>query len=181
MVFFWAPVTGATTGGSVYPRTELRETFKNGKKRNWRYREGSHSLRASLEVTQLPSTRKVVIGQMHAKDTPRPYIKLVYREERGVGYVNVELRHRPSDVKSPVVMTYKSMPLDTRFNYSIDVSRTGKLKVAINSLEYHGQIDKAWASKYFYFKAGMYTLDNQGPRSEGGRAKFYSLSAVHKP
>lgn len=178
-LFFWAPVTGTTTKNSVYPRSELRETFPDGKLRNWLYSEGNHSLKASLAVTQVPSSGKVVIGQVHSKDNPTPYIKLQYRVERGVGYVNVELRNKPADAKSPVVMAYKSMPLNTRFNYSIDISRKGDLKVAINGLTYTGKVDPAWAGKRFYFKAGVYTLDNVGPATEGGRTVFHQLSATH--
>ncbi|KAB0545817.1 polysaccharide lyase family 7 protein, partial [Pseudomonas palleroniana] len=36
-VFFWAPVTGATTTNAIYPRSELRETYSNGTLRNWLY------------------------------------------------------------------------------------------------------------------------------------------------
>ncbi|MFT0623365.1 polysaccharide lyase family 7 protein [Ectopseudomonas guguanensis] len=178
-LIFWAPVTGTSTANSPYPRTELRETFADGKLRNWLYKEGSHHLSASLAVTQVPSSGKVVIGQVHSKDNPTPFIKLQYQFERGVGYVNLELRRKPGDIKSPVVMTYRSMPLDTRFNYAIDISRNGDLRVTIDGLTYTDRIDPAWADKRFYFKAGVYTLDNQGPSSEGGRAVFHQLRATH--
>jgi hypothetical protein len=178
-LIFWAPVTGTSTANSPYPRTELRETFADGKLRNWLYKEGSHHLSASLAVTQVPSSGKVAIGQVHSKDNPTPFIKLQYQFERGVGYVNLELRRKPGDIKSPVVMTYRSMPLDTRFNYAIDISRNGDLRVTIDGLTYTDRIDPAWADKRFYFKAGVYTLDNQGPSSEGGRAVFHQLRATH--
>lgn len=178
-LLFWAPVTGTSTSNSLYPRSELRETFADGKQRNWLYKEGNHRLAASLAVTQVPSSGKIVIGQVHSKDNPTPYIKLQYQLVQGVGYVNLELRRKPGDIKSPVVMTYRSMPLNTRFNYAIDISRKGDLKVSIDGLTYTDKIDPAWASKRFYFKAGVYTLDNQGPPSEGGRAVFHQLRATH--
>ena len=178
-LLFWAPVTGTSTSNSPYPRSELRETFADGKQRNWLYKEGNHRLAASLAVTQVPSSGKIVIGQVHSKDNPTPYIKLQYQLVQGVGYVNLELRRKPGDIKSPVVMTYRSMPLNTRFNYAIDISRKGDLKVSIDGLTYTDKIDPAWASKRFYFKAGVYTLDNQGPPSEGGRAVFHQLRATH--
>jgi len=177
---FWAPVTGTSTGGSTYPRSELRETFSDGKLRNWYYREGSHSLRAALTVQQVPSSGKIVVGQIHNKDNPTPYLKIVYQQVRGTGYINVELRKKPMDAKSPVVMTYKGMPLNTRFSYALDVSKQGDLRVAINGQVYSGKIDRGWADKRFYFKAGVYTIDNQGPASEGGRVVFHQLSAVHR-
>ncbi|MES2820287.1 MAG: polysaccharide lyase family 7 protein [Pseudomonadota bacterium] len=179
-LFFWAPVTGTSTGGSTYPRSELRETLPDGKHHNWLFPSGSHYLKASLEVAQVPSTGKIVIGQIHCKDNPTPYLKIVYQQTRGVGYVNVELRQKPGDVKSPIVMSYKSMPLNTRFDYSINVTKAGSLRVDIGGMTYTGKIDPAWTSKHFYFKAGVYTLDNVGPATEGGKALFHALSMGHK-
>lgn len=180
-ITFWAPVTGTTTKNSSYPRSELRETFSNGKARNWLYREGTHRLQARLAVAQVPSTGDVVIGQLHSKDNPTPYVKLVYSMERGVGYLGVALRRRPQDKASPIVMTYKSMPLGRFFDYSIEVAKDGRLHIKLAGMEYVDQVDPAWAAKRFYFKAGMYVLDNKGPASEGGMAVFDQLSVSHTP
>jgi hypothetical protein len=179
-VTFWAPVTGTTTMGSSYPRSELRETHSNGEERSWLYSEArSNYLRAILEMKKVPSSGKVVIAQIHAEDAPNPLLKIQYRQVRGVGYVDLTLRRKPYDDKSPIVMTYKSMPLDTRFGYSVELSRYGKLNVNIAGLEYSNQIDSAWAKKRLYFKAGVYTLDNSGTTSEGGKAVFYKLNMGH--
>ena len=95
--------------------TELREAYADGTPRNWKYTEGTATLSARMEVNQLPSVGAVIIGQIHAKDNPYPFLKLSYRMDRGVGYLDVTLRRKPSDASSPVVLTYKSMPLDTSF------------------------------------------------------------------
>lgn len=179
-VTFWAPVTGTTTKGSSYPRSELRETHSNGKERNWLYGESASSyLRASLAVKKVPSSGKIVIAQIHAEDAPHPLLKIQYRQVRGVGYVDLTLRDKPYDDKSPIVMSYKSMPLDTRFDYSVNLSREGMLRVNIAGLEHSEKIDSAWAKKQLYFKTGVYTLDNSGPSTEGGKATFYKLNVGH--
>lgn len=180
-ITFWAPVTGTPTGNSHFPRSELRETYPDGTLRNWLYREGNHALRATVAVTQVPSSGTVVIGQMHSKDNISPFIKLVYRQLNGVGYVNVSLRNKPTDTASPTVMSYKGMPLNYPFSYSIEVSRSGLVKVNVAGKVYQKQIDPSWNNYRFYYKAGMYNLDNAGTASEGGRVSFESLGVTHVP
>ncbi|MCY1357432.1 Alginate lyase [compost metagenome] len=180
-IVFWTPVSGTSTGRSDFPRTELREAHADGKPHNWRYSEGSSSLSASLEVNQLPSVGGVIVGQIHALDNPYPLLKLSYRLERGVGYLEVTLRNKPSDKASPVVLTYKSMPLHTRFDYAFRVSPNGQLDVDVAGLKYSTRLNSAWSKTYFYFKAGSYIPDNQGPASEGGRLVFHDLRVGHQP
>jgi hypothetical protein len=177
---FWAPVTGTHTKGSNYPRSELRETFADGKHRNWYYKEGLHQLSAELTVKQVPSQGRIVIGQIHSKDSSKPYLKILYHQVNGTGYVYTELRKRPGDSDSPTVMTYKGMPLNTPFRYEIDLAKNGELRVEINGLVHTSKIDSAWAKKRLYFKAGVYTLDNKGPSSEGGRVEFHKLWVAHR-
>jgi hypothetical protein len=177
---FWAPVTGTSTNLSSFPRTELRETGADGRPYNWRYSEGTSYLRASLEVSQVPSSGKVVIGQIHASGNAYPFVKVQYRQVRGVGYVDLTVRHKPNDPESPVMLSYTSMPLNTVFDYALRMSPTGELDVNLNGLTYHHRLDPAWAKQALYFKAGLYVLDKSGPASEGGRAVFHSLEMGHR-
>jgi hypothetical protein len=179
-VVFWAPVTGATTKGSSYPRSELRESFRDGKQRNWYYKDAMNELTAELTVKQVPSSGRIVIGQIHSKDNPTPYLKILYQQVNGTGYVYTQLRKKPGDRSSPTVMTYKGMPLDMPFRYEIDLAKSGELRVAINGLVHKSKIDSAWVNKRLYFKAGVYTLDNKGPVSEGGRVEFHKLWVGHR-
>ncbi|QKE62407.1 polysaccharide lyase family 7 protein [Aquipseudomonas campi] len=178
---FWAPVSGTSTNLSDYPRTELREAYADGKPRNWLYTEGTATLSARLAVNQLPSVGGVIIGQIHAKDNPYPFLKLSYRLDRGVGYLDVTLRKKPTDSASPVVLTYKSMPLNTAFDYSFKVSPSGRLDVNVAGMQYSTTVNSAWAKKAFYFKTGNYIPDNQGPAAEGGRVTFYDIKVGHQP
>src|ERR1043166_3993018 len=62
---FWCPVTGAFTVALTYPRTELRESLDGATtNENWTG-TGTHLLEAQCQVNQLPSSGKVVIGQIH--------------------------------------------------------------------------------------------------------------------
>jgi hypothetical protein len=71
-VQFWTPVTGTRTENAIYPRSELRETYADGRLRNWTYPEADNYLRATLAVNQVPSSGKIVIGQIHAYDSQKP-------------------------------------------------------------------------------------------------------------
>lgn len=177
---FWAPVTGTHTKDSSYPRSELRETFSNGEQRNWYYKDAIHELSAELTVRQVPSSGRIVIAQIHSKDSSKPYLKIIYHQVNGTGYIYTELRRKPGDRDCPTVMTYKGMPLDTPFKYEIDLAPSGELRVDINGLVHTSRIDSAWAKKRLYFKAGAYTLDNKGPSSEGGRVEFHKLWVAHR-
>ncbi len=179
-VVFWAPVTGTTTKGSSYPRSELREAYSTGVKRNWKYTAASNNrLSARLAVEKVPSEGRIIIGQIHAKDLSAPYLKVIYNQIRGVGYVTVEARKKPKDAKSPVIMSYTGMPLGQTFTYDEQLSKKGLLKVAINGQTYQEQINSNWNKYYLYFKAGSYVTDNKGPSIEGGRVRFLDLRASH--
>lgn len=61
---FQTPVTGVTTGGSSFPRTELREMAdSSGTEAAWHVSDGTATLTTDLAVTQVPSTGKVVVQQ----------------------------------------------------------------------------------------------------------------------
>ncbi|KAL9643645.1 hypothetical protein ABK040_016097 [Willaertia magna] len=66
-VRFRAPITGVTTKGSNFPRTELREMKDNGKTRaSWSSMIGTHKMFIQQSITALPFKRKhIVAGQIH--------------------------------------------------------------------------------------------------------------------
>ncbi|WP_207282877.1 polysaccharide lyase family 7 protein [Pseudomonas sp. FW300-N2F2] len=179
-IVFWAPVTGSHTGKSEYPRSELRETSKDGKLRNWRYNSGTHALKGSLAVNQVPSEGRVVVAQIHAKDAPTPLLKLVYRYAKGTGNIDVEYRVKPKDQKSPVIYTVPNVPLNKAFSYSLQMDKQGKLSVLIGSTGKQVTLDPSWYGYDFYFKAGVYTLDNKGYSNEGGKVTYTKLDVSHK-
>ncbi|SDB03916.1 Alginate lyase [Pseudomonas sp. NFACC23-1] len=179
-IVFWAPVTGSHTGKSEYPRSELRETNKDGKLRNWRYNSGTNTLKGTLAVNQVPSEGRVVVAQIHAKDAPTPLLKLVYRYAKGTGNIDVEYRVKPKDKKSPVIYTVPNVPLNKDFSYSLQMDKQGKVSVLIGNTGKQVKLDPSWYGYDFYFKAGVYTLDNKGYSNEGGKVTYTKLDVSHK-
>ncbi len=130
-VFFWAPVTGATTTNAIYPRSELRETYSNGTLRNWLYPAADNKLAATLAVSQVPSTGKVVIGQIHAKDSTSPMVKLEYQYKTysSTGNIVAKVRMRPDDETGQVITIATGIKLNQSFSYLIHLSPAGVLTI----------------------------------------------------
>jgi hypothetical protein len=167
-VTFWVPVTGSTTADARYPRSELRETQHDGRLDNWLHASSDSYLSAVLQVDQVPSRNKVVIGQIHSTDVPGsqndPLLKLQYHYRRGVGRVELLLRARPGDS---------------------DVTPSGRIGISVASTDgdngsLYRQLSSSWSKQYLYFKAGAYIQDNSGADSEGGRVTFYHLNSLHR-
>ena len=97
-LFFYVPISGTTTPNANYPRTELRETFPDGRLRNWTYPRGNHNMISGVVVTQVPSSGRIVIGQIHAYQQLTPLMKLEYRlhPTTGNGSIVAIVRLKPS-------------------------------------------------------------------------------------
>jgi len=181
-VFFWAPVNGTTTKSATYPRSELRETHADGTLRNWTYPSADHYLRAALKVSQVPSTGKIVIGQIHAHNSTAPLLKLEYQYKTKTRTGNVVVKVRPTPGSATQVYNVLSgIPLNQRFTYSIHLTPKGTLGVNVNDKKWSTRVDSSWAPKPLYFKAGVYTQDNSGYETEAGAATFYKLEIEHRP
>ncbi|KAF1055090.1 MAG: hypothetical protein GAK43_00519 [Stenotrophomonas maltophilia] len=183
-VVFWAPVNGSHTSNSEYPRTELRETQSNGKPFNWRYARMDSQLRASLRIDTLPSSRRVVIGQIHSdgwgSGDAAPLVKLVYQLRLDQGRILAQVRSRPDDATTKEFTVLDGIPMGRRFSYRLGVSHEGVLSISVNDQKLTQQLDPQWANQGLYFKAGVYLQDNRGPVSEGGQATFSELSIHHQ-
>ncbi len=182
-LFFWAPVNGTTTANASYPRSELRETFADGALRNWTYPAADNSLSATLSVGQVPSTGKIVIGQIHAYGSDKPLLKLEYQYKTSSASANIvaKVRSSPLDEVGQTITVLKGIALNQRFTYVLNLSPTGRLSLMINSTLWSQQLDSSWAPKPLYFKAGVYPQDNTGYETEAGNATFYSLKINHQP
>lgn len=180
-LFFWAPVTGATTQNAKYPRTELRETFTDGSLRNWTYPEADNSLSATLLVSKVPSSGKIVIGQIHAYNSTKPMLKVEYQysDSSRSGAIVAKLRKSPGSSEGTVITIARNVPLNTKFNYVIHLSKSGALGISARDQNMSTKVGSGWKTKPLYFKAGAYTQDNTGYTSEGGKVTFYALKARH--
>lgn len=188
-VTFWVPVTGSTTADARYPRSELRETKHDGSLNNWQHASSDNYLSAVLKVEQVPSSNKVVIGQIHSTDVPGsqndPLLKVQYHYRRGIGRVELLLRARPGDSEVQNILLADNIQLGERFGYDLRVTPSGRLGVAVASSEgdkgtHYRQLSSRWNTQYLYFKAGAYIQDNAGPDSEGGRVTFHHLNSLHR-
>ena len=180
-IIFWAPVNGTTTENATYPRSELRETYADGSLRNWLYPDADNSLTAALKVTQVPSTGKIVIGQIHAKNSTSPLLKLEYQYKawQGTGNIVAKVRINPSDATGQVITIASGVPLNQRFTYHIHLTPNGTLSISSYNRNWNAQINSEWAVKPLYFKAGVYTQDNTGYETEAGSATFEELEIKH--
>lgn len=183
---FWCPVDGVTTSGSSYPRTELREQL-DGANYNWNYTSFDSILTATVAVMQVPSTTKIVIGQIHDNGaggiSGQPLIKLIYDTANG-GELRANYRLLPTDANSQPAVTIKTgIALGSPFAYTIKLTKAGLLTVQYNGespVVIVASLATAWQAQGLYFKAGDYVQDNAGASSEGGGIKFMALAITHR-
>ena len=181
-LFFWSPVTGSKTENAIYPRTELRETYSNGTLKNWYYPDADNTLRATLSVSQVPSSGKIVIGQIHAYKSQKPLVKVEYqyKTKTATGNIVAKVRMRPDESESRVITVASNVPLEKSFTYVINLNKAGLLSVNAADSEWNDRIGAAWGDKPLYFKAGVYVQDNSGDSKEGARVTFAKLDIDHE-
>ena len=174
---FWCPVTSGTSGSSSSPRTEYRETeAETATSFNWRPEDFlSSRMDGVTRIQTVPSSEKVIFAQLHASGAPAPFVKLFRNGQE----LRAEVRFRPSQTESPVVIR---LPVgNARASYSIEVTGGGQLIIVLNGERFECPIDEDWDQYQFYFKAGAYVIDNEGPESEGGWVVYENLSVTHEP
>lgn len=177
---FWAPVDGATTQGSSYPRSELRELLNAGNDRsNWTC-AGNSVLDARLRVNAVPSSSgKLVIGQIHGYDSA-PLVKLRYQySPTGGGRIDALVHRTPFDTGDLAYPLASGIALDQMFYYRLVVSH-GLLSMSVNgATPVTHAIDASWSAIGLYFKAGAYVQASGSSATDGGRATFYRIAASH--
>lgn len=180
-LFFWAPVTGSKTASAKYARSELRETNTDGSVRNWKYADANNTLKATMMVTQVPSTGKVVIGQIHVYGSNEPLLKVEYqyKEKLGTGNIVAKIRMTPDQDDPTVVTVATGVPMNKSLNYIIQLTNAGTLNVTAYNKTWTTKIGSGWSSAQMYFKAGVYVQDNTGYATEGGSTTFTKLAIAH--
>jgi hypothetical protein len=183
----YAPVRGATTPGSDYPRSELREMTTGGDNAAWDPTRTRGTLRASLAVTNLYTPRssgdvaRVTLAQI--KGPGSAAVLMMYYDAEGSIYFreNDQPKVYPKSLASKPV----DIPLGQRFDYLI-VSDTIRVSVTIT---YKGVAYKAswaisnsrWSGKRVYFKTGAYGQGNEDTGTGGCRVLFYQLPKPTHP
>ena len=77
-------------------------------------------------------------------------------------------------------MEKPNVALNKVFTYTLQMDKQGKVTVLINNLGKQVKLDPSWYGYNFYFKAGVYTLDNVGYATEGGKVTYSKLDVSHK-
>ena len=169
---FWCPV--ALNGSNGFPRSELRELVNpTNDNQNWTG-FGSHILDAQCAVLQIPSSQKVVIGQIHsATGAELPLVKLQYNS----GRVEALVKQSPTD-ETDTHLDFGPAEIGAPLNYELSLEN-GLLSVTVNGSNQAMNvfaIDPNWQFQTFFFKAGDYCQDNAGSADEGALVQFYRLS-----
>ena len=159
---FRAPVDGATTKGSSYPRCELRERGAA-----WSTSDGPHTMVLTQAITRLPAKKPhVVAGQIHdAKDDV-----IMIRLEGAKLFVEGGGKN--------LGMLDPAYRLGTFFTVKI-VAAGGRIRV-----DYEGapKVDVERRAEGCYFKAGVYTQSNLAKgdvAGELGEVVVRSLQIAH--
>jgi hypothetical protein len=182
---FKADVDGASTSGSKYARSELRE-MNGHDKAAWSLSEGG-TLTATLKVDETPikdggTPGRVVVGQIHGQDDE--LVRLYYEsgkvyfmnDQAGPDNKETKFTFKNEDGKQP------NISLGETFSYMIE-ARGSKLlvKIKADGQEYifDTSINSVWNSDTFYFKAGVYLGVNESTGSGEGQVSFYGLDFSH--
>lgn len=173
-VIFRAHTGGATTSGSNYPRSELREMTSNGASNaSWSSGSGTHTMEIDQAITNLPVVKKhIVAGQIHDGSDD----VIVFRLEGTKLFIDINGDDGPTLTSSYV--------LGTRFKVKFVVSNNQTKCYYNDVLMYTHNQSYSGA----YFKAGAYTQSscqpgkNPGPTescSAYGEVVIYGLSVTH--
>lgn len=169
-VRFRAAVNGVTTGGSDYPRSELREMGNGTEKMEWSPAKGSHTMVINQAITHLPADKQhVVAGQIHGGSDDMT----VFRLEGTKLYVT-----NGDDAHHKLVID--NYQLGTKFEAKF-VAEGGKVTAYFNG---QPQTTIESQSTTAYFKAGAYTqanCSNSAPCAENnyGEVEIYDLKVTH--
>ena len=182
---FKAAVDGATTSGSNYARSELRE-MKGETRAAWKLSEGG-TLTATLEVDAVPKKSdgtpgRIIVGQIHGED--EELVRLYYEngkmyfmnDQAGSGNSETKFLLKNASGQEP------SISLNEKFSYKIDAhGDTLKVDVYADGQTYSStsKINSVWQSDTFYFKAGLYLGVNESNGSGAAQVSFHGLDFGH--
>lgn len=169
---FRAPVNGVTTGGSNYPRSELREMSNNGKTNaSWSSNSGTHEMIIDEAIMHVPKDKPhVVAGQIHDDSDDIIVVRLEYPNL----YINV-------DGKNKFILddNYK---LGKRFTIQFIVNNDQTKMYYNKSKDPVYILNKNYSGAYF--KAGVYTQSNCSKENicnnnNYGEVMIYNVQVSH--
>lgn len=155
-VQFRVRADAATTTGSTFPRSELRETRADGSEMAFDAMSGTHELRVKARITHLPSADpEVIVAQLHNGATER----ISVRTQLVSSQVKLLVRINGTQADPRLSEAY---PVGTEFDIRIRVSSGGVVEVFYNGATeptVTGQLESTGSASWF-FKAGCYAQFN---------------------
>lgn len=173
-VLFITNAGGATTKGSQYPRTELREM--NGPdesdKASWSSVQGYHEMVNVLSINKIPLVKQdMVASQIH--DGKSDVMEVLIKKSRL--YVRGSVGNRPKDYGT----LEENYVLGTKFSVKI-VCTDGRIKVYYNNVP---KLDfKYVGDDKNYFKVGCYMQSNPSKGEDPdtlGEVEVFSSVVTH--
>jgi hypothetical protein len=183
---FRAMVDGATTSGSKYPRTELREMNGVDVRAAWKLSQGG-TMTATLKVDSVPiynngEPGRLIVGQIHGQNDE--LVRLYYQggtvhfvNDRSLSGGEATFRFKNASGQEP------NISLGEKFSYMINAKGDRLLvKIFADGQEYVSdtKINSVWQSDTFYFKAGVYLGVNETQGKGWGQTSFYGLDFSHQ-
>lgn len=172
---YWCSVLDDTKGSSKYPRTEGRQTLPDSSASfNWMLGSAKHSMAGRVRVEAAPSSGKVIIGQIHAVNSPNPFLMVTWWS----GSVRIESRNVP--LGSARTLIEKAVPLGQPFDYNVQVDEIGELGVSLDELRSTSPVSSSLKKLPFFLKAGAYVIDNKGAATEGGLVVYEAFDVFNE-
>jgi hypothetical protein len=166
-VVFTANAGGATTSGSSYPRSELRE-MNGTEKAAWSNKSGTHVLEVRQAVLAVPPAKpEVVTAQIH--DSSDDVMEVRLEGERLIA------QYDDGNEDITIDPAYR---LGTPFNLRV-VAAGGRVEVFYNGVR---KAEIARSGSGWYFKTGSYLQSNtsKGDRPDAvARVVIYSARVTH--
>jgi hypothetical protein len=175
-VLFITPAGGATTKGSQYPRTELREMSGPCEKDKacWSSRQGYHEMVNVLSINAIPLVKQdLVASQIH--DGESDVMEVLIKKSRL--YVRGSVDSKPKDYGT----LQDNYVLGTKFTVKI-VCTGGRIKVYYNNLQTPKLDFKYVGDDKNYFKVGCYIQSNPSKGEDPdtvGEVEVFSSTVVH--
>lgn len=174
-VVFRAPAGGATTDGSDFARSELREMTDGGTEQAaWSSEDGTHTMVVREAVTELPPAHpSIVAGQVHGGDSYLVLVRLdgdhlyVKADDEDAG--DLDDHYRLGDVFD---LTLRAAGGRVRVTYAPVAAGRAPVSVEVGA-----------RCSSCYFKAGAYLQSNPSTGDEAdaeGAVTLYRLQVTHR-
>jgi hypothetical protein len=171
----YCPVSGYTTPGSSYARTEFRELTGDKKLAAWSNKTGAHAMKWTASLEEFPKNKpQVVIGQIHDSKDDVFFIRFTGKTPT-TGFLEVchdSTKYGVLDPELSLSQKFHCSILCTKEQTVITyVKETYTKQITIKKLKVRGG----------YFKIGNYIQSNTKYDQNGGsKVHLYNAEVVHQ-